>query len=213
MKKTILWSIIFLFIVALIPMVSGIKGIELTNLPAEKAKKTTSEEKTTATSDENSKTDELTDLEMEIIVCKVMEHITEDAHLETKKAILAVCKNNYLYLKEQGESDFESEISKYSDSFLEELYSLYNENEFLISYNNELVPIPLITQNGGFTATSDEFPYIEPTASPWDAFSEGFIRGAEYSCGVSIYGIGYLCENGMSWKEALGWYLPNFTIG
>ncbi len=212
MKKTILWSIIFLFLVALIPMVSGIKGIELNDLPINKTSKTTNNIITQTTPDESNITDELTDSEKQLIFCMVMEHITEDAHTETKKALLAVCKNNYLYLKEQSNADFETKVSKYSDSFLEELHKLYNEDEYTISYKSKRVSIPLVTQNGGFTATSDEYPYIESAASPWDTFSEGYLRGETYPCGVSVYGIGYLCENSMSWKEALGWYLPNFTI-
>lgn len=210
MKKTFIWGLAFLFLVALFPLTSGIKEYD---------KRTNTElAKTNAVSSNSSSRDEYennaepTIKEIEIIVCKVMEHITEDAHAETKKALLAVCKNNYLYLKKQGFTDFEAEISKYSDSFFEELCSLYKESEYKILLDGKSVPIPLTEQNGGFTATNDEYPYILRVASPWDTFSENYVRGAEYAGGISIYGISYLCENGMKWNEALKWYMPNFEI-
>lgn len=210
-KKTFLWGLAFLFIVAVIPLTSGVNGFE-NILPAVKPTTSPDETETTATTADIYNIG-LSDDEIEIIVCKVMEHITEDAHTETKKAILAVCKSNYLYLKENGYTDFEAEISKYSDSFLEELYSLYNENEYKITLESNRVPIPLTEQNGGFTATNDEYPYILRVASPWDVFSKSYVRGAEYAGGISIYGISYLCESGMNWQEALSWYMPNFEIG
>lgn len=210
MKKTIFGALCFLTIVAVVPLASGVKSFNNTE-PAVKVS-TTADETKISPSVTGKENDELSDDEIEIIVCKVMEHITENAHTETKKAILAVCKSNYLYLKENGYTDFVADISKYSDSFLEELYSLYEENDYSITLNGQRVPIPLTEQNGGYTATNDEYPYILRVASPWDTFSKNYVRGAEYAGGISIYGIGYLCENGMDWKQALSWYMPNFEI-
>lgn len=212
MKKIIIWSIFLLLVIALIPMFSGIKGLETPKIIQNNTKNKEKSLHSVTTADETIPEQKLTDEETEIIVCKVMEHITEEADTETKKAMLAICKNNYLYLKAQGVSEFETEISKYSDSFFEELKTLYSENEYILLYDNKQVAIPMVPQNGGFTATSDEYPYIESVASPWDTFSNNYIRGAIYPCGVSIYGIEYLCRQGLNWQEALMWYLPSFTI-
>ncbi len=216
MKKIILWCLGFLLLVALIPLASGIKGLEIQKDPENIATKATeSNDKSVNTlikTNTPKLNSELSEKEIEIIVSKVMEHITEDANTETKKAILAVCKNNYLYMKGKGETEFQTEVSKYSDDFLKELIRIYNESDYIITYKNERVAIPMVPQNGGFTSTNDEYPYIQAVASPWDTFSKSYIRGAQYPCGVSIYGIDYLCNDGLSWNEALSWYLPNFTI-
>lgn len=210
MKKIFLWGLCFLFIVAVIPFSSGIKGFE--NSIKTIKTNATADEAENADTTENKDNEALNDKEIEIIVCKVMEHITENTHKETKKAILAVCKSNYIYLKGTGYTDFEADISRYSDSFLEELYALYEEEDYSITLNGDVVPIPLTEQNGGFTATNDEYPYILRVASPWDVFSKSYVREARYAGGISIYGISYLCENGMNWKQALSWYMPNFEI-
>ena len=212
MKKIVLWCMCLLLIIALLPLASGIKGIELSDLSATTNTEATDAPESEPTTNETDTEDTLTDEEIEIIVCKVMEHITQEAATETKKAMLAICKNNYLYLKESGETDFETEISKYSDDFFGELLKFYEENQYIILLERKRVAIPLVPQNGGFTATSDEYPYIEPVASPWDTFSKSYIRGGIYPCGVSIYGVGYLCDNGMDWNEALRYYLPDFEI-
>ncbi len=213
MKKIIMWCLCFLMLVALIPLASVIKGVE-TPITSDKTT-TNANAEVTVSADEagfSVPTSDLSEEEKEIILCKVMEHITEDATTEAKKALLAVCKNNYLFLKGKGTTDFETDISKYSDDFLNELSNLFEENDYTITYKGNRVAIPMTPQNGGFTATSDEYPYIRAVASPWDTFSKSYIRGAEYPCGVSIYGINYLCEEGLSWSEALAWYLPDFKI-
>lgn len=220
MKRTVFCCIGLLLIVALIPFASGIKGVKIPNLSKlsvqsssdEEALEASTETQTEPLQDEILSSDNLSDEEIEIIVCKVMEHITEDADGDTKRAMLAICKTNYLYLKSQDNTDFEADISKYSDDFLAQLLNIYKEDNFILTLNGEIVPIPLTPQNGGYTATCDEYPYIQSVASPWDSFSESYIRSAVYPCGVSIYGLGYLCEQGLDWKEALSWYLPNFTI-
>lgn len=211
MKNILKYGIIILIIVTLIPFASGIKGLSITPKASDnKSGIIKSNEKVTDNKDNSEK--KLSAEEIEIILAKVMEHITESAHTETKKAMIAICKSNYIYMKEQGETNFDIDISKYSDDFLDELINLYKDNEYSITYKGSLVPIPMVPQNGGYTSTSDEYPYIEPIASPWDTFSRTYIRDAIYPCGVSIYGIGYLCENGMTYKEALLWYLPDFDI-
>lgn len=213
MKKTFLWGITFLFIIALIPMVSGINAIETDKMHIKKTTNLTETSKETPVStDEKVIADELTDKEKELIFSMVMEHITEDKNTETKKAILAICKNNYMCLKNTNNTSFQTSINKYSDSFLSELHNLYNKNEYNVLLNENRVYIPLVEQNGGCTVTNDEYTYIEPVASPWDMFSEGYMRGYEYPCGITVYGINHLCESGASWKEALSWYLPEFTI-
>ena len=212
MKNILKCSIIFFIIVALIPFVSGIKDLSIKDLTPDNNNDSKWTTEKPLTKSRPQKKDVLSKDETEIILAKVMEHITEKAHTETKKAMIAICKNNYLYMKDKGETNFDTDISKYSDNFLNELINLYEENEYTITYNKNRVPIPMVPQNGGFTSTSDEYPYIQSVASPWDTFSATYIRGAEYPCGVSIYGLEYLCENGMTYKDTLLWYLPGFDI-
>lgn len=210
MKHILKWGVLFLAIVALLPFTAGIKDLNINKQRRSEAGVNTII--SPASEDEIIYNSEFSEKEKEIIIAKVMEHITENSHTETKKAMIAICKNNYLYLKNQGETNFKTDISKYSDEFLSELITLFNEEEYTISYKGRLVAIPMVPQNGGFTSTNDEYPYIESVASPWDTFSSSYIRGGIYPCGVSIYGINYLCENGMSYKESLLWYLPGFDI-
>lgn len=201
MKKNIIWCVSLLLLSIVIPMTAVIRFTD----DSEKAKNDS------FTPSDNSVV-KLTEDDAEYIVSTVMEYVDEDSPKEAINAIIAICKNNYLYYMENDMSPDSVDISNYSDEFYLELSSMYEENRIEILYNNEHVYIPLTSLSGAHTSTSDEYPYMSAVASPWDVFSPDYNSDREYSCGVSMYGVKHICAEGGSAAEALRWYLPSFKI-
>lgn len=124
---------------------------------------------------------------------------------EGLKCALAIAENNCLL----SESAAQSECS---EDFYARVEKLYEDVDVTLLYEGESVYIPTSSLSAGRTATNTAYPYMKAVASPWDCLSEDFVYDKEYNCGVSMNGLNYLCENGMDYKEALRWYLPEFTI-
>lgn len=155
---------------------------------------------------------ELNDDEIDYILAKVLEYTDENTNIEAVKAVIALCKNNFLYHKHTSSSQDEINIDTYSDEFLEELRSLYKETDAFLQYNNETVYIPITNVSPGYIVTDEKYPYIISVACPWDTFSGEYIPDYDYPCGISINSIGYLCEYGSDYIDALRWHLPCFDI-
>ena len=154
-----------------------------------------------------------TTIDTDYVICTVMQYIDESAHPETKKALLTLCKNNYVYLKANEPDNLTAEITRYSDSFYDELKEYYKDIDVTITYKGKIVYIPITKTTSGFTVTDENYPYMVSVASPWDVLSAQYYQeSADIECGVSISGMGYLCENGDTFTEALHWYLPDFEI-
>ncbi|MBR2724974.1 MAG: hypothetical protein IKB72_06005 [Ruminococcus sp.] len=154
---------------------------------------------------------ELSEEEADYIACNAMMYINENNHNGTKEALIAICRNNFLFEEENNISHKEIKIANYSDTLLKELKeTLKKEINIFLDKNRVYIPIEEIS--AGFIATSDEYPYISPVASPWDVFNEKYSKEVSQNCGISVAGINYLCEKGYDSLEALKWYLPNFTI-
>lgn len=202
MKKFTIMSLIVLMLIAIIPFFALIKGNY-------KPIKDNAQNKTTA--DEIS-APEFTKEELDYIACNIMIYIDESDHIETKKALTSLCKNNFLYEQDNELPHNELNIAKYSDDLLEELKMLITEDSTELTYKEKRVYIPIVKISEGFTATDDEYPYIESVASPWDAFFEDFDKDQNYPCGISVAGINYLSKKGFKYKDSLSWYLPNFSI-
>lgn len=131
---------------------------------------------------------------------------------EGLKAALSIAKNNTRYFETEGKErdNIPTEVS--SKELLNRIKNLYNDVDVSIEYKSEIVYIPVSSLSVGFTKADETYPYMESVASPWDTFNEKFIYDKDYSAGVSMEGINYLCNEKMSYKEALKWYLPEFDI-
>lgn len=127
------------------------------------------------------------------------------------KAVLAIAENNIKYYSE-NKLDTDITRADKSDRLYIKLEKLYKETDSDISYQKHCVFIPTASLSCGYTKTNENYPYIRPVASPWDCENKSYIYGTEYPVGISIGGIDYLCKEGMSFKEALKWYLPGFDI-
>ncbi len=136
----------------------------------------------------------------------------EDFCDEGLKAVLSITKNNTLYFETEGKEKDNISAEMYSEEFLQRLRKIYNEVEINIKYKNETVYIPTSSLSAGFTKEDENYPYLRSVASPWDTFNDEFIYGKDYSTGVSLEGINYLCSNEADYKTALKWYLPEFEI-
>ena len=154
----------------------------------------------------------LNDDEIDYILSKVLEYVDENTNKEVIKAITTICKNNFIYHKQTGSSQDEVDIKYYSDEFLEKLRIIYKETDVDLLYNNNYVYIPIVDNSPGYIVTDNKFPYIISVACPWDTFCEDYVPNYEYSCGISINSIEYLCETGSDYIETLRWHLPKLTI-
>ncbi len=137
---------------------------------------------------------------------------------ETIKAIAILINTDYKADKDSFELD-DKEIYLSDENFdnsEKELYSkieniVSSNKELYLTYSDEIKYIPYSESSNGITKKSEKYEYLSSVASPWDCFDKSFDENTECS-GVSIYGVDYLCKNGMSAKDALKWYLPNFEI-
>lgn len=128
----------------------------------------------------------------------------EDFCDETIKAILVISKNNHSVKKEKTNAE--------PDKLYYRIEKLFSKTSLSLTYEGETVYIPTATLSKGYIKTDKLYPYIKKVASPWDTYNKNFVYRKEYPCGISLEGINYLCSNGLSYKEALMWYLPNFSI-
>lgn len=200
MKKIFLWGLSFLLVIAIIPFSTGV--FKANNKPG------TSKNAENAVASVTDSESILTEKEVDTMLCQAMEYIKEETDKETKIAILSLCVNNYMYNKNDGSYNTQTEISNYSDNLLQELTEIYNNGIYELRYKDNIVYIPLVVSCPGYTVTSDEYPYIQAIASPWDTFVDN--KGSE--CGISLFGIEYLCKNYKDAESTLRWYLPEFEI-
>lgn len=104
-------------------------------------------------------------------------------------------------------------VNNNSDKEIINLASLYYDSnkELYIQKNGKKYTIPYSVLSNGSTAADVDYPYLYPSASPWDCLDSGFDENS--SCvGVSLRGVDYLCKHGFSAEQALLHYLSGFEI-
>lgn len=128
-------------------------------------------------------------------------------------ASLAIAENNFYHNKDNDMKNKQPEQASDTDKVLfDKVKKLYKNVHVKIEYKNEKVYIPAVKLSKGYTEADNDYPYIKAVASPWDCFDEDFVYNKNYSVGISMKGIDYLCKEGLNYKEALKWYLPDFEI-
>lgn len=201
MKKVLIYCLLLLLILALFPAFA----ILITDNNYDKINE---ENKINTENKADSQSDYSKD-----IVKLALEFIEEDFCDESIKAILAIAENNFYYNKENNiKTNYSLKQTEQNVDLEKKAEKLYKESDIELSLNKEKVYIPAVNLSSGNTKPHKDYPYIKSVASPWDCISEEFVYGKDYSAGVSLNGIDYLCKNGMSCKEALSWYLPDFDI-
>lgn len=132
---------------------------------------------------------------------------------EGLKCVLSIARNNFELDGQAKGIDTEGSLKEDTEKTLyKRLKSLFSQSDVHLSYKGETVYIPVSSLSSGKTGTSEKYPYMESVASPWDCFAQDFVYGKNYNPGVSLYGLNYLCQNGADFKEALKWYLPEFSV-
>lgn len=141
---------------------------------------------------------------------------------ETVKAISKIVVNNYEINKNINtddknvfinEQDMKKECGESFDTIYKKIESAISEassTKFL--YNKKQVYIPACKYTNGQTATSDQYPYLDSVASPWDTLNSNYTPTTTAVYGVSIAGVDRLIKNGDTVDEALKWYLPQIEI-
>lgn len=203
MKSKIVITALFLVIMAILPLAT----VMCSDIKSDSGQ--TSEIK--SKSDNNYNFDE--------IVCGLTAARYREGYCdETIKAISILMNTDYTADKNsfdisdpeiclfQEEAD-NSAKEKYTD--IEQIVN--SAKELTLWQNGEIKYVPYSETSNGNTIKSDSYDYLCAVASPWDCFDKNFDEQAE-CVGVSIGGIDYLCQNGMSAEEALKWYLPNFEV-
>lgn len=142
------------------------------------------------------------------IIRETMKFADESYCDETLKALIVLVRNNLDVCPSENSTE---EYEKNAE-FSQRLKKLLKDTYTKLSYNGKKVYIPFTELSSGSISTSDEYPYINPTASPWDCLSPKFVYGKEYTQGISLFGIDYLCKEGSSYEEALAYYLEGFEI-
>ncbi len=202
MKKISILSFMLLSVIVIIPLFAGIKN------RTHKVKNT----ETTASSTDEVNTFNLTSQEIDYILCEAMMYIDQNTHSETKKALVALCRNNYLYMKENGITPNELKIDNYSDDLLKELKKILLNINLSVKHDGVRVYIPINSVSSGYTATDDEYPYLSSMATPWDVLHKDFNKNSPTSVGLSVAGLNYLSEMGYDYIYTLRWYLNKVNI-
>ena len=149
----------------------------------------------------------------EDVINLALNYIDKDFCDQGIMAALAIAENNFYYNKENSiKTDENSKKQEQNTELKNKADKLYKKTDIKLSYKKEKVYIPVATLSSGSTKGHKDYPYIKPVASPWDCMDENFVYNKDYSAGISIKGIDYLCKEGMNFKEALKWYLPDFEI-
>ncbi len=138
--------------------------------------------------------------------------VEEDFCDEGIKAALAIAENNLKYSNDNSIQLNNINETEFDEEFCKKVRKLHKKLDADISFDSKNVYIPTASLSKGHTQTNEDYPYIKPVASPWDCENKEFVYGKEYPTGVSMRGIDYLCKDGMSFKEALKWYLPDFEV-
>ena len=192
MRKVLIYCIILFLILSVIPLCSMLSFKFSPTQPANTDKNVTVADKK----------------DIDKLIKTAAALCDEDFCDEGLKCALVIAKNN------MSISDITSatEQEKFPDGFYERLFELYEETTANLKYKGKAVFIPTASLSIGFTQEHPDYPYMKSVASPWDCTHKDFVYGKEYARGISMAGLNYLCENGMSYTEALKWYLPEFNI-
>lgn len=138
------------------------------------------------------------------IIALAAELCEDDFCDEAVKAMVILANTDYPTVKA---SDNNSDNEYY---LLAKHY--YNSNrELYIQKGGSKMYIPYAESSNGATVSNEKYPYLIPTASPWDCLDPDYEKNS-VCAGVSLRGVDYLCRRGFSAEEALLHYLTGFEI-
>lgn len=199
MRKAIITAVVLLSVISVFPII--ISAIDKAQIQSKESSEKSQEESSKSTEDE------------EEIILYALKLCDENFCDEGLKCVLSIARNN---LSLEGQSKESSTESNPQDNIEKTLYkrlkALLGQSDARLSYKSEAVYIPVSSLSSGKTGTGEKYPYMKSVASPWDCLAQDFVYGKNYNPGVSLYGLNYLCQNGASFKEALKWYLPEFSV-
>lgn len=205
-KLTVLLSL--LLILAAVPLIAFFGSSSV--------KKTSSE----GISENNVKTEITENFSTEPAIMYAAFYYSDALEPEAVKALCLICQNNCSADKDflMDSKNFLNESSmkeKWKQSYSENLNKLktaFNSvKNMKITYNGKEVFVPLFYASDGKTATSDEYPFLQSIASPWDKISTEYSKNSK-SLGVSVNGVNHIIKQGVDFTTALLWYLPDFEI-
>lgn len=153
---------------------------------------------------DNQRFDSTADNSNNEIIALAAELCEDDFCDETVRAMVILANTDYPTVKASNDN---------SDK---EYYSLakqyYNSvRELYIQKGGQKMYIPYAESSNGATVSDEKYPYLIPTASPWDCLESDFDKSI-VCAGVSLRGVDYLCRRGFSAEEALLHYLTGFEI-
>ena len=142
------------------------------------------------------------------IVCQTAASLCDEGfNDEAIKAVTILVKNDYNLQPESYKSNnYNSNKEIYN-----KVKEFYHSDTEIKDTNLQKCFVPYSDCSNGFTYTDSNYTYLESVASPWDCFSDCYSENSE-CVGVSLNGIKYLCNEGLTAEEALGWYLPKLSI-
>lgn len=150
-------------------------------------------------------TEKLSDEE---IVCQTVASLcNEEFNDEAIKAVTVLVKNDYHLQPEYFEnSNYNSNKEIYN-----KVKKYYNSDTAIRNNDLQKCFVPYSDCSNGFTYSDNSYTYLDGVASPWDCYSEYYNENNK-CIGVSLNGIKYLCNEGLTAEEALLWYLPKLSI-
>ena len=146
--------------------------------------------------------------ESDKILAEAMKYADTSYSEETLKALLILVRNNLKISPDDNNTNTNTD----NVDLYQALEKLLKKSKTELFYNDKKVYIPIAELSPGYIKPSDEYTYLKPVASPWDCLCTDFVYGKEYTAGISLYGIDFLCKEGLSAEKALAYYLVDFQI-
>lgn len=138
-------------------------------------------------------------------------HFRKHYDEKTLKALILILNSNYKAkkLNKHDSIDKNDFIKKYKNgkNYYSKIENTVKEldGEY-ITYKNKPVYIPLFKVSKGNTDFSKKYPYLDAAACPWDKIKKDF-KSSGKEVGISVNTLDKLCAQGLSYKEAVGYFL------
>lgn len=138
-------------------------------------------------------------------------HFRKHYNESTLKSLVLILNSNYKAKKLDKtntitKADFVKKYKSGNDYYSKIENTVKKLDGEYITYKNKPVYIPLFKVSKGNTNSSKKYPYLDAAACPWDKIKKDCkTRGKEV--GISVNTLDKLCAQGLSYKEAVGYFL------
>lgn len=141
-------------------------------------------------------------------------------NFETLKAITIILQSNYSFKEINptknkktylNKNDFCKKFKEKGDKYYDKIEKAVNEvYGEIVFFNNKKLHIPycyVLSEDND----NSNYGYLKNCGTPWDCVNKSYKESKE-KFGISLNSLNKLCENGLNYQEALGYFLNDIEI-